>query len=143
MAPSIKRRRLPLVAALAAFVAGGTLMAACGDDGAGEIQLGETDNGRTVSIEKSGRLVVSLPSNPSTGFSWTVAATEPRLLEMQGEPKYVPPKSTPPVVGAAGTQVFTFKAVATGTARLDLIYSRTFEKGVPPEKTFSVTVDVR
>ena len=118
--------------------------ASCGDDGgaSGTVQLGEADNGRALTVAKGGTVVVSLPSNPSTGFSWAMTGPAPAELEQQGEPKYLPPVATTPAVGAGGTEVFTFKAKATGTATLELGYARPFEKGVPPAKTFKVTVTV-
>ena len=45
------------------------------------------------------------------------------------------------MVGAAGTEVFTFTAVETGTGELKLVYQRSFES-VPPEQTFTLTVAV-
>ena len=51
------------------------------------------------------------------------------------------PSSTTPVVGAAGTQVFTFEAKSTGTAKLVLDVQAPVRAGCgEPEKTFSLTV---
>jgi inhibitor of cysteine peptidase len=108
-----------------------------------EVQLTDDDNGRSLTLAKGGTLIIALVSNPSTGFAWSVADPSPAQLVLQGEPQYVPPGSTTPVVGAAGTQVFTFKATATGEAKLTLNYARSFEPTVPPEKTFTVTVTVQ
>jgi inhibitor of cysteine peptidase len=121
--------------------------AACGDDdddsvAPDEVQLTKADNGKTVAVTNGGTLIVALASNPSTGYSWAVVADEPTNLELEGEPAYVPPGSTTPVVGAAGTEVFTFKAIKTGTAKLSMAYARSFETGVEPEETFEVTVKV-
>ncbi len=125
--------------------------AACGDDdddGGGnggapsEVQLTGDDNGKTVSVAKDGTVIIALVSNPSTGFSWAVISDEPDNLELEGEPKFVPPGSTTPVVGAPGTEVFTFKAVETGTSKLSMGYARSWEQGVQPEQTFEITVVV-
>jgi inhibitor of cysteine peptidase len=107
-----------------------------------EVQLTDADNGRSVTLANGGTLIIALTSNPSTGFAWSVADPSPSQLVLQGEPQYVPAGSTTPVVGAAGTQVFTFKATATGEAKLTLNYARSFEPNVPPNKTFTVTVTV-
>jgi inhibitor of cysteine peptidase len=147
------------LATLLVFAAG--LSFACGDDDddepaaptstAGptggtapdEVQLTDADNGSTVQLANGGTLIVALPSNITTGFSWSVSESSSPQLELQGEPQYVPAGSTTPVVGAGGTEVFTFKAAGTGTATLTLEYRRPFEPGVPPEQTFSVTVEIR
>lgn len=108
-----------------------------------EVQLTDSDNGRAVTLANGGTLIIALTSNPSTGFAWSVVDPSPSQLVLQGEPQYVPPGSTTtPAVGAAGTQVFTFKATATGEAKLTLNYARSFEPTVPPNKTFTVTVTV-
>ncbi|MGE3073252.1 MAG: protease inhibitor I42 family protein [Dehalococcoidia bacterium] len=123
---------------------------ACGDDDENddqtppaELQLTEADNGTNVVIANDGTVIVALASNPTTGYSWAIVSPEPTNLELDGEPKYVPAGSTTPVVGAGGTQVFTFKTTAPGTSTLKMEYRRSFEPANPAEKTFEVTVEVR
>lgn len=137
---------LPVAVVSLLFVA--VSAAACGDDDDGggdapnEVQLTKADHGKTVTVALDGTVIVALASNPSTGYSWAVVATEPANLELDGEPTYVPPGSTTPVVGAAGTEVFTFKAIKTGSSKLSMAYARSFETGVAPEETFEITVKV-
>jgi inhibitor of cysteine peptidase len=133
----------PLI--LAALLLG--VATACGDKATpeypDEVQLTDSDIDSSVKLALDGELIVALASNITTGFSWSVGEQTGQQLELQGEPRYLPPGSTTPVVGAAGTQVFTFEAKSTGTAKLVLEYKRPFEPGVAPAKTFSVTVEVR
>lgn len=142
--------------ALSAVILGVALAAAvaCDDDEDGapsgtpgaypeEVQLTDSDNGSSVKLRNGGELVISLESNPSTGFAWVIAEPPPAALESQGDPEYLPPAGATPAVGAAGTEVFTFKATAAGTAELTLEYRRGFEPDVPAEKTFSVTVEIQ
>ena len=130
------------------FALGG-LATACGgdDDDSGdfpsEVQLSDEDNGSSVQLARGGKLIVALASNPTTGYSWSVGESSDAALVLQGEPQYVPAGSTTPVVGAGGTEVFTFEASDTGTANLVLEYRRPFEPGVAPQQTFSVTVEIR
>jgi len=142
----MSRRRTWLLPAAAIGLLGFTAVSgACGDDDDGapaEVQLTMADNGATVAVARHGAVVVALSSNASTGYSWSVVAEEPAHLELEGEPRYVPPGSTAPAVGAAGTQVFTFRAIATGSAKLSMAYARTFEPGGAPAETFEVTVTV-
>jgi inhibitor of cysteine peptidase len=115
-----------------------------------EVHLKDADNGATVRLARGGTLTVTLESNPSTGFSWYLAALAGPELELVGEPQYVPPVSTTPVVGAPGTQVFTFRATGIGmpppgtpaVVQVALDYKRSFEPDVPPEKTFRITVEI-
>lgn len=124
----------------------GSLVACGGDDEGGDaanaVQLNDGDDGREVTLAKDGSLTVVLESNPSTGFTWTVKSL-PDVLRPGGEPDYIPPVTPSPAVGAAGKQRFTFTATKSGSGKLELIYSRSFERGVPPAKTFSVSVTVK
>lgn len=121
----------------------------CGDDDdstsafPNEVQITETNAASTIQLALGGQLIVALVSNPTTGFSWSVGETSDAALVLQGEPRYAPAGSTTPVVGAGGTEVFTFKAEEPGTANLVLEYKRAFEPDVAPEQTFSVTVEIR
>jgi inhibitor of cysteine peptidase len=132
------------------LIAIGGLIAGCGDgdsdkdgDYPTEVQVTEADEGSTVRLAVGGELIVALASNPTTGFGWSVSEDSDEALVLQGEPRYVPAGSTTPVVGAGGTEVFTFEAEETGSARLMLEYRRPFEPGVAPERTFSVSVEIR
>jgi inhibitor of cysteine peptidase len=128
----------------------GGLATACGAsddedvaDFPAEVQLTDADDGSTVQLALRGELIVALASNPTTGFSWSIGEDSDEGLVLQGEPRYVPAGSTTPVVGAGGTEVFSFEADDSGTSRLVLEYRRPFEPGVAPEQTFSVTVEIR
>jgi len=142
-------RYLLKIAVSAMLVSGMALgAAACGDDDDSdgdvpeEVQLTETDSGKSFEVADGGKVIVALASNPSTGFSWAVAEPGPANLDLEGEPKFVPAGSTTPVVGAGGTEVFTFKAVGKGESTLKVEYRRSFENN-PPEKTFTVEIDVK
>ena len=151
--------RFPTLGLAALLVLAAALAAACGDDDGDpaapapatgptggsapdEVQLTDADDGTTVQLANGGTLVVALPSNPSTGFGWSVGQSSSPELQLQGEPAFVPGGSTLPVPGAGGTEVFTFEAVDAGTAGLTLEYRRPIEPGVAPEQTFSVTVEI-
>jgi inhibitor of cysteine peptidase len=106
-----------------------------------EVQLADGDIGATVRIAEGGRLVIALSSNPSTGYRW-LAVSPPDILLQEGEPRYVPPGSTSPVLGAPGTEVFTFRAEHQGTVQLMLDYRRQSEAD-PSAKTFQVVVEIK
>jgi inhibitor of cysteine peptidase len=108
-----------------------------------EVQLSDPDNGAVVNLTRGGKLIIALASNPSTGFSWYLGERAEPGLELVDGPRYVPPGSTQPVLGAPGTEVFTFNATEVGTAQIVLEYRRSFEPDLPPSKTFRVTAEVR
>jgi inhibitor of cysteine peptidase len=109
------------------------------------ITLDATADGTTQQLKKGEVMAFGLESNPSTGYSWFATISNPTVLVQMGEPQYQEPagSSTTPIVGAAGTETFYFQAVETGTTALTLEYKRSFESNVAPEKTISLTVEVK
>jgi len=116
-----------------------------------KVQLTDSDNGKAVQLALGGQVIVTLESNPSTGFSWSVASLAGPELELAGEPRYEPPASTTPLAGAAGAQVFTFRITGTGmppagtpaVVQVAIDYKRSFEPNTPPDRTFHFTVEIR
>lgn len=118
------------------------LAAACDDaSSAGTHTVTIRSERDTEVVLKTGDgLVISLASNPSTGYSWQATSSDPNIVEPKGSTN-VRPKNAPP--GAGGTQNLRFLAVKAGTATLTLVYDRPFAKGSPGNKTVLYTVTVR
>jgi predicted secreted protein len=70
---------------------------------------------------------VALASNPSTGYSWTLAQSPPSWL-VQVDKTYV--ATNPGVIGSGGTEHWTFRATVAGSATLVFQYERPWE-GTP------------
>ena len=137
-------RKILFLSALGFLVV--SFAAGCGGDDAphaSRVQLADGDAGRTVTVAKNDVVVVALTSNPSTGFRWAVRDPAPAQVRIEGASVFVAPTATSPVAGAPGTEVFTFRAVEQGTANLTLDYARSFETGVAPDKSWSVTIVVK
>ncbi len=120
------------------------LFLAVGCGSAQEVQIGADDDGRQIALDQGQVLVVTLGSNPSTGYSWQVAEIQEAILKQLGEAEFQAsdPGGTP-VVGAGGTETFRFEALKAGQTTLKLVYHRPWEKDVEPLDTFSVQVVVR
>ena len=102
-----------------------------------EIRLTEEDNDRLAEIGEDQVLVISLESNPSTGYSWEVAAINEDVLHQVGETEF---EQLSPLLGAPEKQILRFKSTGTGQSTLRLVYHRSWEKGVKPSREFSVQV---
>jgi inhibitor of cysteine peptidase len=101
--------------------------------------LTEADAGRTIELRTGDRLSISLGGNPTTGYSWGLAAVDERVLAPKGKPGYA---ASSEAVGAGGVFAFEFEAVAAGQTALHLVYRRPWEKRRPAQ-TFAVNVTVQ
>jgi predicted secreted protein len=104
------------------------------------LTLTEKDNDTKVKITKGETLVLKLPMQGGTGFTWVVGKADDEKLKAIGKPTAEKPAKPRP--GATVIQVFPFEAVTPGSSRLEMWYKRPFEKDKKPAKTFSVTVEI-
>lgn len=130
------RTRTPLASALLILA---IAAAACGGDTGAAVHATAEDAGRTISLEPSQELVVTLDSNVTTGFRWVLTAEpDPEVLGVVRS-RYVEPESM--LLGAGGQEVWTFRAVGDGTTSFALGYERA--SGERAGTPFRLTVEVR
>jgi inhibitor of cysteine peptidase len=100
---------------------------------------------KQVEIQKEAVLNIILGSNPTTGYSWTEVAvfSDAAVVNQTGHAYIEPGKTSIPVLGAAGHERWTFKGIEAGVTKITLQYARPWEKDVPPEWTFELTVTVK
>ena len=122
---------------IAVFIVSLIALAACGAPAA---KLVEADNGKIVDLKTGETFTISLEGNPTTGYSWEVSGIDPAVVEQVGEPDY---KSDSSLIGSGGMSTFTFKAVASGSAPVMLVYHRSWEKDVAPMYEYEVMVNVK
>lgn len=76
-----------------------------------EVNVNEENDGGQVELEQDQVLVVTLESNPTTGYRWEQAENQESYLEKMGEAEFKPSETgEPPLVGARGWEIFRFKA---------------------------------
>ena len=90
-----------------------------------------------IALEVGKAAEMSLPSNPSTGYSW-VATFDASLVELADQ-RYVAPATG--ALGAAGTEVFVFKGLKKGRVTVVFEYKRSWETQVADSK--QVVLDIR
>ncbi len=107
-----------------------------------EVRVSTADDGRQVQLREGQVLVVSLEANPSTGYTWQVADSEEgaegEWILREAGPIEFQPAST--LLGAPGTQILRFHALAEGHDRLRLEYRRPWEGEAEPAGVFSLEV---
>lgn len=128
---------------LAAALLIALVLAGC-DSGGGQVVATVEDDGGSVTLDPGQELAVKLESNPSTGYSWE-AIEIPGVLDGSAAPEHEADPEDGNVVGAAGTDVFTFTAAQTSgeSGTLVLVYRRPWETDVEPEDEFVLEVSVR
>ncbi len=102
------------------------------------VSVGEMDAGKPVTLRRGQELVLRMPSNPSTGYRWSIALGGPGVLSMVATPAYVRGPGAAP--GAGGVEVWRFAAFLCGTETLVLKYARPWEKDTAPARTASFPV---
>ncbi len=101
----------------------------------------EADNGREVTLSKESKLVVELPSNQTTGYSWQVGGPIDDKVLVHEETRYVRPGTNR--IGAGGTEQLQFRAIGDGKTEVRLDYARPWERSAAPAKVFIIQVSVK
>lgn len=117
----------------------GLLMFAVLPATAATIDLTEKDNGAVMKVQPGDQIKITVRGNPTTGYTWELAAIRVDVLEPGLEPEYIRDST---LTGAGGRFIFRFTARGQGVAKVILAYLRTWEKDVPPVKTFEMIADV-
>lgn len=105
--------------------------------------IGESDNGKTVTVALGRSFTIALPENASTGYTWRVKAVDRSL----GYPKErtLPGDASRP--GSSGVKKFTWSTKSplslAGQHHIVLELQRPWAETTPPAKTFEVTVDIK
>lgn len=86
------------------------------------------DNGKIVNMCLSDILVVNLPANLSTGYSWENISAKEGPVRQEGDSVYAVDKSCADMPGCSGTETFIFKAADIGAGAIDLIYYQSWNK---------------
>ena len=82
-----------------------------------QIQLTQSDDGKTLHLALGTSLRVSLAENPTTGYRWTIDPIEPPVIALLRDQYTIAPAVG---LGGGGTRHFLFRAVRSGEARLSL-----------------------
>ena len=98
---------------------------------------------KQINVAAGNTFTVTLCSNATTGFQWSESAQigDQTVVQQTGH-EFVAPNATG-MVGAAGKEVWTFKALKKGTSTIALEYGRPWEGGEKGAWTFNLTVVVK
>ena len=100
---------------------------------ANTLVLTESENERTVQLPINGQLIVRLPAQLGTGFSWAVVRRNGNVLRLMQQRTESTGQLRP---GGAEAQVFVFAPQASGSEDVELAYRRVWEQDRPPARIF-------
>ncbi len=127
--------------ATAVLVALTTMPACATSDPAVTRTFDAAHNDTRVNVPPDTVFEIRLDTSPGTGFRWRVTAIDPAVAAPLGE-RLVPAQPAP-AAGAPEIQVFSFRAGRSGQTRIEIEYARSWEKGVPPAKTYHLNIEVK
>lgn len=83
--------------------------------------------------------VLELPSNPTTGYTWTCQIENPAVVSLEKD-EFIASDSNK--MGAGGTQRYVFKAGQNGTTTVTLQYLRSWEpNSVTEERVYEIEAE--
>lgn len=90
-----------------------------------------TDPGAPIQVRPGQRFTITLESNPTTGYRWTVTDSSwhavLQLVDSRYQAKPIP--SGMVMVGVGGHELWTFRALAPGAANVTLLYRQPWTGG--------------
>ncbi|WLI13739.1 MULTISPECIES: protease inhibitor I42 family protein [Pseudomonas] len=116
------------------------LLSACATQSTHNVTV-EKQSECPVQLNSGQNLILTLPSNPTTGYRWAIQDSAGGVLRALSPEVYSNPEDAG-VVGSAGLSTWRFQAFATGTGRLRLTYSQPWAPEVPAVKTFDCAIAV-
>ncbi|NPV91192.1 MAG: protease inhibitor I42 family protein [Firmicutes bacterium] len=102
------------------------------------VMIDESYNDQAVSLVRGDRLELTLPGNPSTGYSWSYVEV-PDEKVLKPEKQWIGEGSG--LVGSPQDYHWEYLAAGAGETCIKLKYSRSWETR-PPARAFSVHVKV-
>lgn len=108
---------------------------------ANEVNVDVSYNGSQVALAIGNQLIVTLQSNETTGYTWSLSSiSDTGVLKKVRNEYIIPTPSDPPLAGQGGISIWTFEALAAGTATISMEEFRSWE--IEPVNTFEITVIV-
>lgn len=105
----------------------------------GAMILTHADNNRTAELQVGERLIVRLPENPTTGYTWAIDETDRRLLAL-GSTDYAPPEVGS--IGVRGQRAFAFTVSQPGEIALKFKYWRFWEGDASVTERYVVNLHI-
>lgn len=122
----------------AALLASFMLLGACASAPPSSVAIRD-DSRCPLTLHRGQTLILSLPSNPASGFRWSILDAAPELLTALGPEVYSNPNENALVAGD-GLSTWRFEVTGSGEGLLALDYKRPWEAEPIPAEAFECAV---
>ncbi|QHF04708.1 peptidase inhibitor I42 [Pseudomonas asturiensis] len=116
------------------------LLSACAQTPKNIVSI-DSQNDCPLSLKTGQTLILTLPSNPTTGFRWLTQNPAQNILRSLG-PEVYANGANKEMIGSGGESVWRYKATEAGTGRLLMVSQQPWAPEVPPEQTFDCAITV-
>jgi len=113
------------------------LLGACASTPPSSVSIHE-DRQCPLALHTGQTLILSLPSNPATGYRWQMRETAGELLRSLGPEVYRESE----LIGGNGLSTWRFEVRSPGQGRLLLAYQRPWEADTEPAGLFDCRIEV-
>ncbi|HEY97897.1 MAG TPA: protease inhibitor I42 family protein [Dehalococcoidia bacterium] len=101
-----------------------------------------TEPDQIINTGVNKEFTIALESNITTGYSWQVAYDDKALNLVENTYKEQD-NTGKQIVGAGGTEYFTFKALSKGETQVTFTYHRPWEQPSAQDQTVVFTINVK
>ena len=116
------------------------LLAACASQPKQNLTV-EKQSQCPVQLHTGQNLILTLPSNPTTGYRWAIQDSAGGVLRAISPEVYSNPENSG-LVGSAGISTWRFQAFSSGNGRLRLTSQQPWAPEVDPVETFDCAITV-
>jgi inhibitor of cysteine peptidase len=105
------------------------------------VAIDSDSNGKTITMQVGDEVIVSLPVNGGTGYTWQLSPLTTDTLLIEFPPAAMPsPKHWP---GAPAYEASRLRVRRAGAVTLQFSLVRPWEDSSPPAQTFSITLSAK
>lgn len=116
------------------------LLTACASTPPSSVAVNDDAN-CPLTLQRGQTLIVSLASNPTTGYRWSLRDVSSEQLKSLGPEVFSSPKSD--MIGGDGMSTWRFQAAEAGSGRLYLTYQQPWEPDAEPAGLFDCRIEVQ
>jgi inhibitor of cysteine peptidase len=117
-----------------------SLLTACAQQPAHNVTL-EDQSDCPQQLHVGHQLIVSLPSNPTTGYRWSIQDSAGGVLRSLG-PEVYTSSDNGQLLGSGGQSTWRFQVFAPGSGRLRLTSQQPWEPEAEPAQVFDCPITV-